>query len=94
MTLTIDVIRALFLDHCHRRTLISFLEPRTIFVFDLFEKRRGKEKEKERDRIFRFTSLDKGRSFLASNRSLVSLSLSVGEKIVGTIDVTSVVNRS
>ena len=74
MTLTIDVIRALFLDHCHRRTLISFLEPRTIFVFDLFEKRREEEKEK-RDGIFRFTSLDKGRSFLASNRSLVSLSL-------------------
>lgn len=50
MTLTIDVIRrALFLDHCHRRTLISFLEPRTIrFDPDFFKKseRGGKKREK------------------------------------------------
>lgn len=59
MTLTIDVIRrALFLDHCHRRTLISFLEPRTTrFDPDFFKKseRGGKKKRKDGiivDRIF------------------------------------------
>lgn len=54
MTLTIDVIRALFLDHRHRGTLISFLEPRTT-RFDPDFVKKGKEekgKRKEKDRMF------------------------------------------
>lgn len=49
MTLTIDVIRALFLDRRHRGTLISFLEPRTTrFDPDFVKKARGGERRKRK----------------------------------------------
>lgn len=103
MTLTIDVIRALFLDHRHRGTLISFLEPRTTrFDPDFVKKgeRRGKKKkEKGRRKIeCLIASLDKARSFSTSILcSFLIRCRSLGEKIARSIDVTSVsniVNRS
>lgn len=103
MTLTIDVIRALFLDRRHRGTLISFLEPRTTRFYPDFVKkgeRRGKKKkEKGRRKIeCLIASLDKARSFSTSILcSFLIRSRSLGEKIARSIDVTSVsniVNRS
>lgn len=103
MTLTIDVIRALFLDHRHRGTLISFLEQRTTrFDPDFVKKgeRRGKKKkEKGRRKIeCLIASLDKARSFSTSILcSFLIRCRSLGEKIARSIDVTSVsniVNRS
>lgn len=103
MTLTIDVIRALFLDRRHRGTLISFLEPRTTRFYPDFVKkgeRRGKKKkEKGRRKIeCLIASLDKARSFSTSILcSFLIRCRSLGEKIARSIDVTSVsniVNRS